>query len=94
MRWVLTRHAVCANGRAAYERIYDARCGAELAGAPWFCDAAVFAAAGCPAIALGPGSIAQAHTCDEFISLEDLEKGAEFFLGFLRSLGAAQKTIR
>ena len=62
------------------------RCGAGLAGAPWFCDAAVFAANGSPAIAMGPGSIAQAHTCDEFISVHELEKGAEFFLGFLRSL--------
>ena len=35
---------------------------------------------------MGPGSIAQAHTCDEFISIHDLEKGAEFFLAFLRSL--------
>jgi acetylornithine deacetylase/succinyl-diaminopimelate desuccinylase-like protein len=65
------------------------RCGAGLASAPWFCDAAVFSADGSPAVAMGPGSIAQAHTCDEFISLDDLEKGAEFFLGFLRSLGAA-----
>ncbi len=62
------------------------RCGAGLAAAPWFCDAAVFSADGSPAIAMGPGSIAQAHTCDEFLSVDDLEKGAEFFLGFLRSL--------
>jgi len=61
-------------------------CGAGLAGAPWFCDAAVFAEQGCPAIALGPGSIAQAHTCDEFIAVADLEAGARFFLGFLDSL--------
>jgi acetylornithine deacetylase/succinyl-diaminopimelate desuccinylase-like protein len=65
------------------------RCGAGLAGAPWFCDAAVFSADGSPAVAMGPGSIAQAHTCDEFISLDDLENGAGFFLGFLRSLGSA-----
>lgn len=62
-------------------------CGASLAGAPWFCDAAVFAGKGCPAIAMGPGSIAQAHTCDEFISIEDLESGGRFFLDFLKSLG-------
>lgn len=61
-------------------------CGAGLSGAPWFCDAAVFAAQGCPAIALGPGSIAQAHTCDEFIAVADLEAGARFFLKFLDSL--------
>jgi acetylornithine deacetylase/succinyl-diaminopimelate desuccinylase-like protein len=60
--------------------------GSLPAGAPWFCDAAVFAKHGSPAIAMGPGSIAQAHTCDEWISIEDLEKGASFFESFLREL--------
>lgn len=55
-------------------------------GAPWFCDAAVFAEKGMPAVALGPGSIAQAHTADEWISVADLEAGADFFEKFLRSL--------
>jgi len=61
-------------------------CGAGLAGAPWFCDAAVFAERGCAAVALGPGSIAQAHTCDEHILVSDLEAGAQFFLRFLDAL--------
>lgn len=60
--------------------------GSGLVGAPWFCDAAVFAAQGCPSVAIGPGSIAQAHTADEFIHVADLEAGADFFLRFLRSL--------
>lgn len=60
--------------------------GAKSVGAPWFCDAAVFAAKGSAAIALGPGSIAQAHTADEFIDVEELDRGAAFFLGFLESL--------
>jgi acetylornithine deacetylase/succinyl-diaminopimelate desuccinylase-like protein len=60
--------------------------GSLPSGAPWFCDAAVFAKHGSPAIAMGPGSIAQAHTCDEWIALEDLEKGAAFFESFLRGL--------
>jgi len=63
--------------------------GAAAVGAPWFCDAAVFASHGSPAIAMGPGSIAQAHTRDEWIALEDLEKGAAFFEAFLRSLQPA-----
>lgn len=63
-----------------------ARQGAHPVGAPWFCDAAVFAKHGSPAIAMGPGSIAQAHTKDEWIALADLEKGAAFFEAFLRSL--------
>jgi acetylornithine deacetylase/succinyl-diaminopimelate desuccinylase-like protein len=60
--------------------------GARPVGAPWFCDAAIFAKQGSAAIAMGPGSIAQAHTKDEWISLDDLEKGALFFERFLRSL--------
>ena len=60
--------------------------GATPVGAPWFCDAAVFADKGMPAVALGPGSIAQAHTADEFISVADLEEGVAFFEKFLRSL--------
>jgi acetylornithine deacetylase/succinyl-diaminopimelate desuccinylase-like protein len=60
--------------------------GGELTGAPWFCDAAFLAAAGTPAIAIGPGSIAQAHTKDEFIAVRDLEDGVDFFERFLKSL--------
>ena len=55
-------------------------------GAPWFCDAAVFSAQGMAAVALGPGSIDQAHTADEWIKVSDLEAGADFFERFLRSL--------
>ncbi len=61
--------------------------GAGLSGAPWFCDAAFLAAAGTPAVALGPGSIAQAHTKDEFIAEADLEAGVALFKSFVRSFG-------
>jgi acetylornithine deacetylase/succinyl-diaminopimelate desuccinylase-like protein len=60
--------------------------GGELTGAPWFCDAAFLAVAGTPAIAIGPGSIAQAHTKDEFIAVSDLEDGVKFFRRFLTTL--------
>lgn len=65
-------------------------CGAVLTGAPWFCDAAFLAAAGTPSVAVGPGSIAQAHTKDEFISIEDLKNGVAFFRSFLQSLRTLQ----
>ena len=39
-----------------------------------------------PAIAMGPGSIRQAHTKDEHIAVADLEKGVEFFTTFLAKL--------
>ena len=62
------------------------RTGGRCTGAPWFCDAAVFAEAGIPAVALGPGSIEQAHTEDEWIAVDDLTRGVEFYKRFLTSL--------
>lgn len=64
------------------------RCGADLTGAPWFCDAAFLSAAGTPAIAIGPGSIAQAHTKDEYIRAQDLEEGAAFFTRFIAQIAS------
>jgi acetylornithine deacetylase/succinyl-diaminopimelate desuccinylase-like protein len=61
-------------------------CGAQPVGAPWFCDACYFAERGMPAVALGPGSIAQAHTKDEWIAVAELERGVEFFASFLAKL--------
>ncbi|MDP3851121.1 MAG: M20 family metallopeptidase [Luteolibacter sp.] len=57
-----------------------------LAGAPWFSDAAHLSHAGVPAICIGPGSIEQAHTADEFIELAALELGADFLTRFIRGL--------
>ena len=62
------------------------RSGGHRDSAPWFCDAAVFAASGTPAVAAGPGSIAQAHTPDEWISIDDLRNGVEFYKNFLKQL--------
>jgi acetylornithine deacetylase len=59
----------------------------KLAGAPWFSDAAHLSNGGIPSICIGPGSIDQAHTIDEFIEIDALEKGAEFFKAFLGGLG-------
>ncbi len=59
----------------------------ELAGAPWFSDAAHLSNGGIPSICIGPGSIDQAHTIDEFIDIAALEKGAAFFTEFIAGLG-------
>lgn len=55
-----------------------------LAGAPWFSDAAHLSDGGVPSICIGPGSIDQAHTVDEFIDIAELERGAEIFSRFVR----------
>lgn len=61
------------------------RIGSELTTAPWFCDAGRLAEQGVPAVACGPGKIAQAHTKDEFLAIKDLEEGAIFYETFLRT---------
>ena len=57
--------------------------------APWFSDASVLSGPRCPAVCVGPGSIAQAHTRDEFILVRDLEDGVDFFR---RWIAAAEKS--
>ncbi len=58
--------------------------GSKLVGAPWFCDAAWLGSDGeIPAVAVGPGNIAQAHTEDEFLAIDDLRAGGEFYLAYL-----------
>jgi acetylornithine deacetylase/succinyl-diaminopimelate desuccinylase-like protein len=60
--------------------------GTGLAGAPWFSDAAHLSHGGIPSICIGPGSIDQAHTADEFIEIEQLEQGARFFSRFVKDV--------
>ncbi len=53
--------------------------GCRLIGVPYATDAAFFAAASVPTVVFGPGSIEQAHTADEWISLDQLEQAAEIY---------------
>ncbi len=60
--------------------------GGRLVGAPWFCDGSLLQAGGIPAVAAGPGDIAQAHTADEWLAEEALREGVEFYKRFLQSV--------
>jgi len=44
---------------------------------PYGTDASSLQQGGVPAVVFGPGDIAQAHTCDEWVSLEEVEQAAE-----------------
>jgi acetylornithine deacetylase/succinyl-diaminopimelate desuccinylase-like protein len=55
-------------------------------GVDYFSDAGVLSAAGIPSVLFGPGDIAQAHTPDEWIGLEQLERGKEMLLRFFKTL--------
>ena len=56
------------------------------AGVDYFSDGALLAAGGIPSVLFGPGDIAQAHTPDEWISIESLEQAERLLIRFLRSL--------
>jgi acetylornithine deacetylase/succinyl-diaminopimelate desuccinylase family protein len=44
-------------------------------------NASIFAAAGVPSVVFGPGSIAQAHTADEWIDLDEVDQAADILCG-------------
>jgi acetylornithine deacetylase len=40
-------------------------------------DASTLAAAGVPSVVFGPGDIGRAHTCDEWVPLDEVEQASE-----------------
>ena len=49
---------------------------------PYGTDASTIAEAGIPSVVFGPGDIAQAHTCDEWVPLDEVEQAAEVLFRF------------
>ncbi len=49
----------------------------QVSAVPFGTDASTIAEAGIPAVVFGPGDIAQAHTCDEWIDLDQMAKAEE-----------------
>jgi len=46
-------------------------------------NASIFAAAGVPSVVFGPGSIAQAHTADEWIDLDEVDEAVRILCGLV-----------
>lgn len=59
----------------------------RLEGVPFGTDAPAFATVGLPAVVFGPGSIAQAHTHDEWIAVEQLDLATDMLYEFALSFG-------
>jgi acetylornithine deacetylase len=49
----------------------------EVITVPYGTDASTLALAGIPSVVFGPGDIARAHTCDEWVPLDEVERAAE-----------------
>jgi acetylornithine deacetylase len=60
---------------------------AETLAVNYCTDAAFYPAAGIDAVVFGPGSIAQAHTADEWISLEQLYLGVRAYRAIIEGCG-------
>jgi len=73
-------------GHPVIAEIQSAVSTTQCVGAPWFSDAALLSNAGIPSVCVGPGSIDQAHTKDEFIKVSDLIDGADFFSKIIKKL--------
>ncbi|MDF3127594.1 M20/M25/M40 family metallo-hydrolase [Kiritimatiellaeota bacterium B1221] len=56
---------------------------APCSGTSWVSDASPFSRTCGQVLVFGPGDIAQAHTEDEYIEIEQLERGAKIFTDFL-----------
>lgn len=55
----------------------------EQIGVAFGTDAAWYDAAGVPTVVFGPGSIAQAHTADEWVPLIEVEQAADAIYEFI-----------
>jgi acetylornithine deacetylase len=59
---------------------------AKMAGVPFGTNATAFGRH-FPTVVFGPGSIAQAHTADEWVELDQVERASEILYRFVRSIG-------
>ena len=75
-----------ANAADAESGLRNARALAESFGIPvgaavdFWTEAALFSQVGCTTFVYGPGDIAQAHSADEWVALQDLETAARMYL--------------
>jgi acetylornithine deacetylase len=71
----------------ALVRAAEAATGARAEGAPYATDACrLSGAGGVPCVVLGPGSIDQAHTPDEWVALEEVERAVKLYERLVRAL--------
>jgi acetylornithine deacetylase len=73
---------------AAVKLVQDLTSETAMFKVPFAAEAGQFQEAGFPTVICGPGSIDQAHQRDEFISIEQLDKGVDFMRRLIAHLSA------
>ena len=63
----------------------------QKVGVPYATNAALYSAAGVPAVAFGPGFLAQAHSADEWVPLDQLRQATEIFYRFCLAFATAPR---
>jgi acetylornithine deacetylase len=58
---------------------------------PYGTDAPAFAADKIPTVVFGPGDLKQAHTKDEWIAIEQLQKATEIYYEFARHFALLER---
>jgi len=62
---------------------------AETTAVHYGTDASKFADVGIPSVVIGPGDIAQAHTAEEWVSVEEVRSAVEVYRGVLEGAAGA-----
>jgi len=62
----------------------------EVVGVPYGTDAGPLGEAGTPCVVFGPGDIAQAHTRDEWVELEQVRLASEMYYEMAREVGSVR----
>jgi acetylornithine deacetylase ArgE len=57
--------------------IDSVRGGHQIQAVPYCTDGSTLAQTGIPTVVFGPGDVAKAHTCDEWVALEEVEQASE-----------------
>lgn len=65
-------------------KVLEEMIGEKAIGIAYMTEAVVYTEGGIPTVVLGPGSIAQAHTANEFITLKQLERGVKIYEDIIR----------
>lgn len=71
--------------KAAEQVLQAAGLNGDPIGVPFGSDASKFAMAGIPSVILGPGHIAQAHTPDEYVEVEQVERAFDVYRQIMKS---------
>lgn len=77
--WAMETAATERIAQVAHDVCRSIKPSAQMLGAPYGTDASKLSRIGIPSVVIGPGSIAQAHTADEWVEVKQVEQSAQVY---------------